>query len=301
MTHGLVFDIRKFSLHDGPGIRTTVFLKGCGLRCLWCHNPESQSPRPELILYPERCIGCEACLAACPQGAIRRAEDGRLVTLTERCTRCGSCLAVCYAEARAIAGQEMTVEQVMAEVQRDAAFYEESGGGVTFSGGEPLAQADFLLGLLLACRARGLHTTLDTCGYASEATLHRVRPYVDLFLFDLKMMDDNRHRAATGVSNGPIQRNLRLLAEDGQRVIVRTPIIPGCTDDEPNIRQIGTFVSTLGLTQVDILPYHRLANDKYARLNRPNPLPDLAPLTDARLAEIKHTLENYGLQVRVGG
>ncbi len=301
MTHGIVFDIRKFSLHDGPGIRTTVFLKGCGLRCVWCHNPESQSPRPELILYPERCIGCEACLEACPEGAIQRAEDGRLITSAERCTRCGECLDVCYAEARAFAGETMTVEQVMAEVQRDAAFYEESGGGVTFSGGEPLAQPDFLLELLQACRARGLHTTLDTCGYAAEATLNRVRPFVDLFLFDLKVMDDDRHRAATGVSNAPIQRNLRLLAAHGHRVIVRVPIIPGYTDDEANIRQIGAFASKIGLTQVDILPYHRLANDKYTRLNRPNPLPDLTPPTETRLAEIKHTLESYSLQVRVGG
>jgi pyruvate formate lyase activating enzyme len=301
VSSGIVFDIKKFSLHDGPGIRTTVFFKGCGLRCWWCHNPESQRPRPELLLRPELCIQCGACLVECPQGAVRRNGE-QYVTDRERCDRCGSCVAVCTADAREMVGREMTVEQVMAEVLTDMVFYDESGGGVTFSGGEPLLQGDFLLDLLRACKAYDLHTVVDTCGFARTETFDRVRPYVDLFLYDLKLMDDRRHREVTGASNGLILDNLRRLAECHHPVVLRVPIIPQINDDEENLRQIGALVRSLpNIKQVDILAYHTLGIDKYERLNSPNPMPETTPPSADEMAAIKRLLETFGLTVTVGG
>jgi pyruvate formate lyase activating enzyme len=208
LTTGIVFDIKKFSIHDGPGIRTTIFFKGCPLRCWWCHNPEGLTPEPELMIRANRCIRCDACLDVCPHGAISRDGD-KVFTDVAKCLRCGTCVAACYAEARQIVGQEMAAAQVMAEIERDVPFYDESGGGATFSGGEPLLQPDFLCELLSACRARGIHTAVDTCGFAPWEVLDSVRKYVDLFLYDLKLMDEARHRAFTGVSNALILSNLR--------------------------------------------------------------------------------------------
>jgi pyruvate formate lyase activating enzyme len=301
VSSGIVFDIKRFSLHDGPGIRTTIFFKGCGLRCWWCHNPESQHPKPELFLRPERCIQCGACVVACPQGAIRRDGD-RFVTDRAVCERCGTCTVACAAEAREMVGREMAVEQVMDEVLNDVVFYDESGGGVTFSGGEPLLQGGFLLDLLRACKAHDLHTVVDTCGFASPEMLDRVRPHVDLFLYDLKVMDDRRHREMTGTSNGLILDNLRRLAEHGHPVVLRVPIIPHLNDDEENIRQIGALARRLpNITQVDILAYHMLGRDKYERLNSPNPMPETAPPSVDEMTAIKCLLESFSLDVTIGG
>jgi pyruvate formate lyase activating enzyme len=301
VSSGFVFDIQRFALHDGPGIRTTIFFKGCGLRCWWCHNPESQQTRPELLLRPELCIRCGACLAECPHGAIRRNGDG-FATDRALCERCGACVAACTADAREMVGREMTVEQVMDEVLRDTIFYDESGGGVTFSGGEPLLQGDFLLDLLRACKAHDLHTIVDTCGFASPETLDRVSPYVDLFLYDVKLMDDRRHREVTGVSNTLILDNLRRLAEHDQPVVLRVPIIPHINDDEDNLRQIGALVRCLpNVERVDILAYHTLGMDKYERLNRPNPMPETAEPSEDEMMGIKRLLETFGLNVTIGG
>jgi pyruvate formate lyase activating enzyme len=183
---GVLFDIRKYSIHDGPGIRTAVFFKGCPLRCLWCHNPESQSFEPELILRPGRCIGCGACEQACPHGAIEvHPQSKTIFTDRARCQACGECTRVCYAEGRQLIGQEYSLEQVWLEIESDLVFYRQSGGGVTFTGGEPMSQRPFLLALLRLCKARGLHTALDTSGYCSWSALDEVRPLVDLFLYDL--------------------------------------------------------------------------------------------------------------------
>ena len=301
MSSGIVFDIQKFSLHDGPGIRTTVFLKGCGLRCWWCHNPESQQPRPELLLRTELCIQCGACVGECPQAAIQ--PDGpRFITDRDVCARCGSCVATCAANARELVGQEMTVEQVMDVVLRDIMFYDESGGGVTFSGGEPLLQGDFVLDLLAACKAHELHTVVDTCGYANTDILARVRPYVDLFLYDVKVLDDARHREVTGASNTLILDNLRYLAEHQHPVLVRVPLIPNINDDEHNLRQLGELVRSMPNIQgVNVLPYHKLGQDKHERLGRLNPMPETAePSADTILAT-KSLLESYGLNVTIGG
>jgi pyruvate formate lyase activating enzyme len=298
---GIVFDIRRYTLHDGPGIRTTVFLKGCALSCLWCHNPESQSSGPELILRESRCIRCGACVEACERGAITWTESGPS-TDRSKCRACGTCATVCFAEARELAGRTMTVEQVMAEVERDVPFYEESSGGLTLSGGEPLLQPYFTAALLRAAKERGLHTALDTCGHASWKSLERLRHHVDLFLYDLKLMDDMRHQLFTGVSNRRILANLRALVERGHRVVLRVPVIPGINDDDENLRAVGVFAASLpGLAGVDLLPYHRTGVDKYARLDRKYPLPHtLAPVRE-RLDEIAGAFGAIGLVVGQGG
>jgi pyruvate formate lyase activating enzyme len=305
--HGLVFDIRKFSLHDGPGIRTTVFFKGCPLNCWWCHNPESQSPAPEVMLWESRCIHCGTCVSTCAveaAGMTTDAQTGSTLPTIDRdvCTVCGSCVAACAADARQIVGARMTVSEVMSQIERDVAFFEESGGGVTFSGGEPLSQRPFLAELLKACKALEIHTTLDTSGYAPWKTVDSIRGDVDLFLYDLKLMDDIRHREYTGVPNGLILHNLRALSERGHNIILRVPVIPGITDDTKNLNEIGEFAATLPrLERVDILPYHPSAQGKYERLGKPYRLAGTQTPTDERMDGIAHLLGQYNLVVKIGG
>jgi pyruvate formate lyase activating enzyme len=301
LSTGIIFDIRRFSIHDGPGIRTTVFMKGCPLSCPWCHNPEGIDPAPALVYRANRCLRCGTCLPLCPQGAIGWSND--MPTLDrEKCIACGTCVAACYAEARELAGREMTVGQVVAELERDRVFYDQSGGGVTFSGGEPLLQAGFLLALLQECRASGLHTALDTCGFAPWEVLDRVRESVDLFLYDVKLIDEARHRYYTGVSNAPILDNLQALAQRGQAIVLRVPILPGINDDEETVRQIGALAASLPhLRGVDLLPYHRAGIEKYGRLDQDYRLPELCPPSAEQVEAIAHLLAGYGLEVRIGG
>lgn len=301
MTTGTVFDIKRFSIHDGPGIRTTVFFKGCPLRCAWCHNPESQNREREQIFRANRCIGCRACLATCTQTAIYWNGNGP-VTDGEKCTLCGACVETCYAEAREIVGKEMTVAQVMEEIERDVAFYDQSGGGVTFSGGEPLMQPRFLLALLRACREKEMHTAVDTCGYVAPETLDPIREYVDLFLYDLKLLDAALHREFTGVSNERILANLTALSERGHHIVLRVPIIPGINDDPESISQIGAFAATLPQAHpIDLLPYHHTALDKYERLERTYAFPESRAPSPERMAELARVLQELNLQVSIGG
>jgi len=297
MLTGTVFDIRKYSIHDGPGIRTAVFFKGCPLECHWCHNPEGRGYQPELIFRPNRCILCDDCLTVCPNEAVTRQGDTIRID-RRRCKVSGACAAACNAEALQVVGREMTVQQVLTEIEEDTVFYEQSGGGVTFTGGEPLAQPRFLLDLLSACRTRGLHTAVDTSGFAPWPVLDEVRPLVDLFLYDLKLMDDTRHIQWTGVSNADILSNLRRLSELGHQIKVRIPLIPGINDDEENLRQTGEFLAGLPhVPPVELLPYHNIAEGKYAGLGMEYALSDVHSPTPERMMESVAVLRGYGLEI----
>ncbi len=298
---GTVFNIMRFSVQDGPGIRTTVFLKGCPLECAWCHNPEAFSPGPQLAYRPDRCIACGDCASACPSGAIVERE-GKYETLPELCARCGTCAEVCAADARELVGRTMTVDDVMREIERDVPFYRESGGGVTFSGGEPLLQHRFLVALLRACVERSLHTVVDTAGYASPDVLSRVAALTDLFLFDLKSVDEDAHRRFTGVSGALIRGNLERLASWGKRVVIRMPIVPGVNDSLAGIGVAGRFIASLGnVVGIQLLPYHTIGVDKYARLGINYGLPGLrAPSLDTMNA-IAEELQKFHPVVSIGG
>ncbi len=290
-----------FSTRDGPGIRTTVFFKGCPLHCQWCHNPESQSLKTELMLRPHLCIACESCLAACPEGAIA-VTGGVIVTDRAKCTLCGKCVEVCTAEARAIVGREMTVGEVMAEVEKDVSFYDQSGGGVTFSGGEALLQPAFLLDLLRSCKQKGIHTALDTSGAAAWKVIEQVRPYVDLFLYDLKALDERVHRNFTGVSNRLILANLRRLSALGHKIVLRVPLIPGVNDSPEAMAAIGSFaVSLPHLDGLEVLPYHQAGVEKYHRLEKEYALEGLLPPSKEKIESIAEVLRSYRLNIQVGG
>ena len=301
MITGRIFNIQKYSIHDGPGIRTTVFLKGCPLGCIWCHNPESQSMKQEILFYARRCIGCGKCMEVCKSGAIYT-QAGTMHYDRDKCTSCGSCAAVCYPKAREVAGDVVDINYVMKQIEKDRIFYEESGGGVTFSGGEPLMQPEFLLELLKQCKEREIHTAVDTCGYANTDVLSSICRYTDLFLYDLKHINDDKHIQYTGVSNKLILENLKTLSEMGKRIFIRIPLIPGVNDESDNIRLTSLVLkATPGIEQVNILPYHNIAVDKYNRLGRPNSLMEIAVPTEEAIEQIARKYMEYGIKVKIGG
>jgi pyruvate formate lyase activating enzyme len=265
---GIIFDIMKYAIHDGPGIRTTVFLKGCPLACWWCQNPESQKPQPEKIRSSER----------------RKYS------------------ALFYGKDKGMIGHEVTVEQVMIEVEKDKIFYEYSGGGVTLSGGEPLMQPDFLLGLLKASKKQGIHTALDTSGYGPWTIFKRILKYVDLFLYDLKLIDARLHEKYTGEDNRIVLENLENLAQSKARVVIRLPVITKVTDTADNIRAVGKFAEGLkGIEELHLLPYNYLCRDKYQRIRRAYAFKNIEPPSDAALQRMKRWLEAYGLRVKIRG
>lgn len=299
--NGIVFDIKRYAIHDGPGIRTTVFFKGCPLRCSWCQNPESQDTSVELSMQPSRCIRCGACLEVCPNTTDRH-PSGEPVVDRSVCTRCGACVEACPSGARSLAGKRVSVSQLMEDINRDELFYDESGGGVTFSGGEPLLQPEFLMACLAACKSRGHHTAVDTCGYAPLETMLAVAAQTDLFLYDLKVMDDLRHRDLVGVSNEVILENLRELDRLGARIWIRFPLIPGFNDDDENMKATADFVRSMkSPPPIYLLPYHRIGSDKYARFAVPYATEDIRSPTRVRVSQIAGRLAEQGVDVRIGG
>ncbi|KAF0196157.1 MAG: pyruvate formate lyase activating enzyme [Bacillota bacterium] len=300
LTSGIVFDIQRFSTHDGPGIRTTVFLKGCPLSCLWCHNPESKQAEPAVVYDTAKCLRCGLCAKACLQGAI--SFDKGIPTLdSNRCVVCGRCSKRCPAEALELVGREMTVVEVLAEIEKDRVFYDESGGGVTVSGGEPLIQPEFLCALLQGCRQRGIHTTVDTCGHAQWQAMAKVSELTDVFLYDIKHMDSSKHHEFTGVSNELILENLKCLSRIHHGIILRLPIIPGLNDDLENLLMTGRLAVDLGISQVHLLPYHGIGADKYTRVGEVYRLPELVAPSPLRMEQIAAELRTLGLKVKIGG
>ena len=300
MTTGLISNIQCFSIHDGPGIRTTVFMKGCPLLCAWCHNPETQVFLPEIVWYKDKCIGCLTCIEACPHQALTAGSSGIKLDM-EKCDRCGECANVCPTVAMERLGKEMTVEQLMKEVSKDQPFYEESHGGVTFSGGEPLSQNEFVLEALKACKAKGYHTTVDTSGFVPQRVVEAVAPYVDLFLYDIKHLDNDQHEKYMRAPNEPILRNLRWLAEHQANIWIRVPLIPGINDAPDHIRRIGELMRELGLKEIYLLPYHKMAQAKYKRLRLPYTLGFLEDPTEEEIEPLAEILRKQGLNVHIGG
>lgn len=273
---GCLFNIQRFSLHDGPGVRTTVFFKGCNARCAWCHNPESFTTRPQLSVVIEKCVSCGRCGQACPHGVHSFSEEAGHMIAWDRCTRCGECLLACPLSLLSIVGRAYTVDEVMEPLLRDRPYYEGTGGGVTFSGGEATVQHAFLLALMERCGQEGLHTCLETNGLIDPARLEALARHTDLFLFDFKLSDDALHRQYVGTPNGQVYASLDLLDRLGKAVVLRCPIIPGINDTQAHFAQIHTLMERLSCVEaVEIMPYHTTGASKWANIGLTYTLPDV--------------------------
>lgn len=300
-TTGRVFNIQRYSIHDGAGIRTLVFLKGCPLRCLWCSNPESQKSISELGFIESRCTGAETCgvpcVSICSVEAIRLNGQNKPVIDRERCDTCGKCAEACTQDALKVVGREMSVDEVLAEVEKDRIFYRRSGGGITIGGGEPLAQYRFTAELLEAAQDKYLHTAIETCGHAPWDHFETVLRHVDLLQFDLKHMEPVKHWELTGQSNELILDNLKrvLSMKTPQDVIIRIPVIPGCNDSVDNIREMARLVAELGFKQIELIPYHRLGVSKYAQYGMVYPLANSNPEPQTSLDNLKDMVTGFGL------
>ena len=298
---GVIFDIKRYAIHDGPGIRTTVFFKGCPLKCMWCHNPESWSVSPEHGMHANRCIGCGRCIEVCESGAVSQVDGGPVTDMT-KCTFCGRCVEECAVGARELIGRQMSADDIMAEIEKDVVFYDQSSGGVTFSGGEPLMQPEFLRELMSRCKSQDIRSTVDTSCYAERDVVETVRDKTDLFLCDIKHMDSETHNRFTSVPNDVILDNVRWLASSGANIILRIPLIPGFNDDESNIEASGKFAASLGcIGRIDVLPYNSGGIEKAARLSVHRKLMKSELPDDDKLRSVKDTLQAFGLNVKIGG
>jgi len=301
---GLVSDIQLFSIHDGPGIRTTVFLKGCPLRCAWCANPETMSSGPEIMHIPRNCIGCGKCILACPACCIRGGKEGEVELDRGNCLLpdCSACQNVCYSNAINISGRYLRVDEVMETVMRDREFYERTGGGVTFSGGEPFAQPRFLLELARAAKERLLHTAVETCAHVPWKTMEGILPFLDMVLMDIKHMDAGQHLRGTGRDNRLILENLSRLDTLGIPLRIRLPLVPGFNDGEENIRATASHVASLrNLHGLDILPYHRMGEPKWHHLEREYTLHGVVTPGAGDVYALADIAREYGFDVTIGG
>jgi pyruvate formate lyase activating enzyme len=296
MVAGMVFDIQRYSLHDGPGLRTLVFLKGCALRCLWCSNPESQRRTSDMLYDTGMCTRCGACVRACPRGALWLSDDSAIMYDEALCDYCGACVSVCKQNARRLAGETMTDQQVAAAVVRDMPFYRRSGGGVTLGGGEPTQQPEFARAILERLKSGGVDTAVETCGYADEADFRSVIACVDHVLFDVKHVIGARHVQLTGVSNELVLTNLEELLQRSVDVTVRYPLIPGCNDDDSDLRAFGAMLLAMPrVPPIEFVPYHRYGEHKYSLLGREYSLAGTLPPEAASIGHACETLRELGL------
>jgi len=302
MQSGLIFDVKRYAINDGPGIRVTIFLKGCQLSCAWCHNPESISPKIQKMYSADKCIGCNACVDACPENACTLTPQG-IVTDPDLCKLCGKCADVCPTKATEMSGRRATVDEIMATIEKERIFFDQSGGGVTFSGGEPLMHAPFLIALLDACGEKGIHRTVDTTGLTKPETLLEVAKRTDHFLYDLKMMDSAKHKKWTKIGNETVLANLVALAETGASINIRIPLIKGVNDDDENIEKTAAFVARLAgeKKRVNLLPYHNIAAKKYEKLGETWDPGDMAEPTKDEQTRIIGKFNTHGLEAMIGG
>jgi len=290
---GVIFNIQRFSIHDGPGARTIVFFKGCNLKCKWCHNPESLSSKGEIEFYPERCIGCGACFKVCPYGAHELDENKVHIINRIKCDGCLLCTDTCYANALVAVGSKVDSDYLLKSILTDEIYYKNSSGGVTFSGGECMLQIDFLSEILIKCKDRGIHTAVDTAGNVPWSYFEKIMNVTDLFLYDVKAADTNRHKQLTGVNNELILQNLRKLSEIGKRIHVRIPFIVGCNDDQ--IEEIAEILKPLNIEKVEVLSYHKLGNSKYTSLGIKNELLGIQVPTEEMVDRAITILKSNGL------
>ncbi|HSP48132.1 MAG TPA: glycyl-radical enzyme activating protein [Clostridiaceae bacterium] len=299
MKKSVVCEIERYAIHDGPGVRTVVFLKGCPLRCAWCSNPETQNPENELYYNQKTCIGCRHCIAACPLGVLTYEEGVRIDR--ETCDQCGKCVDVCPTGSLNLVGEEMTAEAVLTEVLKDEAFYASSGGGLTITGGEVLMNAPFVLDLLRRAKAECIDTCIETTGYGKLTDLIGIAEYADTVYYDIKHIDDGRHRELTGVGNRVILENLEVLSKLHGQIVIRMPILSGINSDVASVKEAAEFVFGLGIREVHLLPYHALGKGKYTQLGRPYSLLMLKPPGEEEMEELRMLVEACGLKVTIGG
>lgn len=295
----MIFDIKRYAIHDGLGIRTTVFFKGCPLACLWCSNPESQAYQPELTYIPAQCLGCGLCEQLCPHQAISRTDQGMVVDHS-KCNLCGICAENCPGDALQVIGRSVTVDDLFRQVVADRPFWDRSGGGVTLSGGEPLVQFDFVLSFLKLCKERYISTAIETCLNTNWETISTILPFVDHLICDLKIMDSDQHKINTGISNHRIKKNLESLLKSNADVLVRMPLIPGINDNKANLEDMGAFIESCRKgAKVELLPYHRLGEAKYRRMQKKYKMAHVSSPTKTEMDRAIGVLASFDIHVLV--